>query len=144
MAITVVGFLVSLVFVIYRSPDILLTQILIETVSTIFILLILFFMPPFTKELVAPGRKAFNIAISSAVGLVMFTLVLLSISDTFRQSDNLASDYLSRAQPDAGGHNAVNVIIVDFRAIDTTGEIAVLVVVGLCIFGLLRGRRAQA
>lgn len=144
VAITVVGFLVSLVFVIYRSPDILLTQILIETVSTIFILLILFFMPPFTKELVAPGRKAFNIAISSGVGLVMFTLVLLSISDTFRQSDNLASDYLSRAQPDAGGHNAVNVIIVDFRAIDTTGEIAVLVVVGLCIFGLLRGRRAQA
>jgi multisubunit Na+/H+ antiporter MnhB subunit len=44
----------------------------------------------------------------------------------------------------AGGANAVNVIIVDFRAIDTNGEITVLVLVGLLVFGLLRTRRKSA
>ncbi|MEE9213074.1 MAG: proton-conducting transporter membrane subunit, partial [Phycisphaeraceae bacterium] len=57
IALTATGFLVSLIFVVYRSPDILLTQILIETVSTIFILLVLFFMPPFRKDRVSPVRK---------------------------------------------------------------------------------------
>jgi multisubunit Na+/H+ antiporter MnhB subunit len=57
--------------------------------------------------------------------------------------DNLAGEYLARALDEAGGANAVNVIIVDFRAIDTTGEITVLVLVGLCVFGLLRSRRGK-
>ena len=91
-----------------------------------------------------PGRKVVNFAISGAVGMIMFVLVLLATSPAFRQTQNLAGEYLSRAFEEAGGHNAVNVIIVDFRAIDTTGEITVLVVVGLCIFGLLRARRKAA
>jgi len=144
LALTTTGFLVSLIFVVYRSPDILLTQILIETVSTIFILLILFYMPGFKPDRLTPGRKVLNLAISGAVGMVIFTFVLLATSPTFRQTHNLASQYLSRAYERAGGHNAVNVIIVDFRAMDTIGEITVLVVVGLCIFGLLRARRRAA
>jgi multisubunit Na+/H+ antiporter MnhB subunit len=48
---------------------------------------------------------------------------------------------LSKSLTEAGGANAVNVIIVDFRATDTTGEIAVLVLVGLLIYGMLRTRR---
>ncbi|MEE9211948.1 MAG: hydrogen gas-evolving membrane-bound hydrogenase subunit E, partial [Phycisphaeraceae bacterium] len=144
IALTATGFLVSLIFVVYRSPDILLTQILIETVSTIFILLVLFFMPPFRKDRVSPVRKAWNLAVSCAVGVTMFALVLLATSPGFREPRNLAGEYLSRALSEAGGRNAVNVIIVDFRAIDTTGEITVLVVVGLCIFGLLRARRKSA
>ena len=67
--------------------------------------------------------------------------VRFSTSSPFRETENLAGEYLSRAFHGAGGQNAVNVIIVDFRAVDTMGEITVLVVVGLCIFGLLRTRR---
>ena len=144
IALTATGFLTALLFVTYRSPDILLTQILIETVSTIFILLILFFMPPFTRDALSAAGRLVNVAIAVAVGLTMFTFVLLSTSDQFRQTANLAGAYLSKAYAEAAGQNAVNVIIVDFRAIDTTGEITVLVIVGLCVFSILRARRRRS
>ena len=142
IAATSTGFLTSLMFVVYRSPDILLTQILIETVSTIFVLLILFHLPAFPKrEPLAAGTRLINLAISIAIGLAVCLFVLFTTSDTFRNKDNLADDYLTRALSEAGGTNAVNVIIVDFRAADTMGEITVLVAVALLIYGMLRSRR---
>ncbi len=142
VAATATGFLTSLMFVVYRSPDILLTQILIETVATIFVLLILFHMPMFPKrEPLKAGSKLINLAISAAVGLAVFLYVVLTTSETFRNKDNLAEHYLSRAVEGAGGQNAVNVIIVDFRAADTMGEITVLVAVALLVYGMLRARR---
>jgi multisubunit Na+/H+ antiporter MnhB subunit len=144
ISLTAVGFLVALMYVEYRSPDIVLTQILIETVSTIFILLVLFFMPAFRRDGFSPAESAWNFVVSSAAGILMFMLVLLCTSPSMRETANLGATYLERSLIDGGGSNAVNVIIVDIRAMDTTGEITVLVVVGLCIFGLLRARRARA
>ncbi|RPJ70599.1 MAG: DUF4040 domain-containing protein, partial [Desulfobacteraceae bacterium] len=144
LALTANGFLTALLFVVYRSPDILLTQILIESVSTIFILLVLYFMPPFRADGFSPMRKAFNVAVSLAVGLCIFTFIMLSTSPTLREAHNLGADYLTRSLADAGGANAVNVIIVDFRAIDTNAEITVLMVVGLVVYGLLRSRRKSS
>jgi multisubunit Na+/H+ antiporter MnhB subunit len=144
IALTANGFLTALLFVVYRSPDILLTQILIETVSTIFLLLILYHMPPFRPEGVTTLRRVVNLAVSFAVGFAMFTFILLSTSPQFREVKNLAAEYLTRSLAEAGGANAVNVIIVDFRAIDTNGEITVLVLVCLVVFGLLRSRRKPA
>ncbi len=144
IAMTANGFLTALLFVVYRSPDILLTQILIETVSTIFILLILYFMPPFRSDGWSAMRRLGTLTISAIVGLAMFTFIVLSTSPEFRETKNLARDYLTRSLAEAGGANAVNVIIVDFRAIDTNGEITVLLVVGLLAYGLLRTRRKRA
>jgi multicomponent Na+:H+ antiporter subunit A len=143
LALSASGFLVALLYAVYRSPDILLTQILIETVSTVVILLVLYFMPPFRKDGLSPVLRAWNAAVSAGFGLIMFVFVLLCTSPAFRETRNLGQDYLARSLGEAGGRNAVNVIIVDFRAMDTTGEITVLVVVGLCVFGLLRARRAE-
>jgi len=144
IALTSNGFLTALLFVVYRSPDILLTQILIETVSTIFLLLVLYYMPIFRPEGLPPMRRFVNLAISAAVGFSMFSFVLLSTSPQFRELKNLGAEYLTRSMAQAGGANAVNVIIVDFRAIDTNGEITVLVLVGLLVYGLLRARRKAA
>ncbi len=141
IALTSNGFLTALLFVVYRSPDILLTQILIETVSSIFLLLILYYMPVFRPEKLPPMRRLVNLAISAAVGFSMFAFIMLSTSPQFREVKNLAADYLERSMAEAGGANAVNVIIVDFRAMDTNGEITVLVLVGLLAYGLLRTRR---
>jgi multicomponent Na+:H+ antiporter subunit A len=138
------GFLTALLFVVYRSPDILLTQILIESVSTIFILLVLYFMPPFRPDGFAPLRRAAHVGLSVAAGLLVFVLLVYSTSPAFRETQNLATDYLTRSFAEAGGRNAVNVIIVDFRAIDTTAEIAVLMIVGLLVYGLLRSRRRSS
>jgi len=144
IALTSNGFLTALLFVVYRSPDILLTQILIETVSTIFLLLILYYLPVFRPEGLPPMRRFVNVAVSVAVGATMFSFIMLSTSPQFRELKNLGIDYLTRSMAQAGGANAVNVIIVDFRAIDTNGEITVLVLVGLLVYGLLRTRRKSA
>jgi len=144
IALTSNGFLTALLFVTYRSPDILLTQILIETVSTIFLLMVLYYMPVFRPERLPPMRRLTNVAISVTVGFAMFSFIMLSMSPQFREMKNLAEDYLTRSMAQAGGANAVNVIIVDFRAMDTNGEITVLVLVGLLVYGLLRARRKSA
>jgi NADH:ubiquinone oxidoreductase subunit 5 (subunit L)/multisubunit Na+/H+ antiporter MnhA subunit len=144
LALTSVGFLVATIFVVYRSPDIVLTQILIETVSTIFVLLVLYFLPPFPRGGLAPGETAWNGLVATAVGTAVFAALALATSPTLRAAERIATDYLSRSLPEAGGRNVVNVIIVDFRAMDTIGEITVLVVVGLCIYGILRARRRTA
>lgn len=147
IATTTIGFLVSMLFVVYRSPDILLTQILIETVSTIFVLLVLAFLPAFRRTDLPPIGRMVNAGIAAAFGLTITLLLLLSMTPGLREPDNISvrpGGLLSLALSDGGGQNAVNVIIVDIRAMDTNGEITVLVVVGLCIFGLLRSRRRAA
>jgi multisubunit Na+/H+ antiporter MnhB subunit len=144
IALTSNGFLTALLFVVYRSPDILLTQILIETVSTIFLLLVLYYMPVFRPDALPPMRRLINVAVSVAVGFFMFSFIMLCMSPQFREVKNLAADYLTRSMAQAGGANAVNVIIVDFRAMDTNGEITVLVLVGLVVYALLRARRKPA
>ncbi|HYB97642.1 MAG TPA: hydrogen gas-evolving membrane-bound hydrogenase subunit E [Candidatus Limnocylindrales bacterium] len=144
IALTAVGFLVAAIFVVYRSPDIVLTQILIETVSTILVLLVLFRMPPFRPEPIAPQRRAWNLLVSVAVSVSVFATLLLASSPSLRSARTIATEYLTRSLPEAGGTNVVNVIIVDFRALDTTGEITVLVVVALCVWGVLHSRRSAA
>jgi multisubunit Na+/H+ antiporter MnhB subunit len=138
------GFLVAMLYVVYRSPDILLTQILIETVSTIFVLLVLVHLPPFPRRDLSDGARLLHGAIAAAFGLSITLLLLLVMTPGIREPDNIATrpgGLLSLALAEGGGANAVNVIIVDIRALDTNGEITVLVVVGLCVYGLLRARR---
>ncbi len=139
-----VGFLVAMLYVVYRSPDILLTQILIETVSTIFVLLVLRHLPQFPARDLSPGARLVNAAIAGSFGLAIALLLLLAMTPGLREANNIGTrpgGLLSLSLAQGGGANAVNVIIVDIRALDTNGEITVLVVVGLCIYGLLRARR---
>ncbi|MEW6268447.1 MAG: hydrogen gas-evolving membrane-bound hydrogenase subunit E, partial [Thermodesulfobacteriota bacterium] len=146
IATTTIGFLVAMLFVVYRSPDILLTQVLIETVSTIFVLLVLVFLPAFPRADLRPGSRLVNMGIAAAFGLTITLLLLLAMSPGLREPDNIAvrpGGLLSLALAEGGGQNAVNVIIVDIRALDTTGEVTVVMVVGLCVYGLLRARRAR-
>jgi NADH:ubiquinone oxidoreductase subunit 5 (subunit L)/multisubunit Na+/H+ antiporter MnhA subunit len=147
IATTTIGFLVSMLFVVYRSPDILLTQVLIETVSTIFVLLVLIFLPAFPRRDLPSGSQLLNLGISAAFGLTITVLLLLAMTPGIREPDNISvrpGGLLSLALREGGGQNAVNVIIVDIRAMDTNGEITVLVAVCLCIYGLLRSRRRSA
>ena len=142
-----VGFLVAMLYVVYRSPDILLTQILIETVSTIFVLLVLRHLPQFPARDLEIGARLVNAAIAGSFGLAIALLLLLAMTPGLREANTIATragGLLSLSLAQGGGANAVNVIIVDIRALDTNGEITVLVVVGLCIFGLLRARRRHA
>jgi multisubunit Na+/H+ antiporter MnhB subunit len=147
IASSTVGFLVAMLFVVYRSPDILLTQILIETASTIFMLLVLIHLPAFPRHDLTPAARMVNGIIAGSVGLAVTVLLLLGMTPGLRETDNIATrpgGLLARSFAEGGGQNAVNVIIVDIRAIDTTGEVTVLVVVCLCVYGLLHARRRAA
>jgi len=144
LASTASGFLVAMLYVVYRSPDILLTQILIETVSTIFLLLVLVHLPQFASRDQRAGGGLTRATVATAVGLTATVLMLLALSPALRAPDSIGTQpggLLSLALAEGGGANAVNVIIVDIRALDTSGEVAVLVVVGLIVYGLLRTRR---
>jgi multicomponent Na+:H+ antiporter subunit A len=141
---TVVGLIVAMIFVVYRSPDILLTQVLIETVSTIFLLLVLVHLPPFRLPDLTRTGQVVNGTVSLAVGMCVVVTLLIAMTPGIREPLNIATragGLLSRSLRDGGGENAVNVIIVDLRALDTTGEVTVVTIVGLCVYGLLRSRR---
>lgn len=139
-----VGVVVSLTFLWLSAPDLALTQLMVETVTTVLILLGLRWLPP---RLPPPGlrqqvprstwlRRARDglIATAGGLGLAAATYALLSSTPPKTISDF----YLLRALPEGGGANVVNVLLVDFRGFDTLGEITVLSAVALTVYALLR------
>jgi multicomponent Na+:H+ antiporter subunit A len=119
-----------------------MTQVLIETLTVIVFVLVLYHLPRIS-ELGSAGRLR-DAAVSLAFGGLMTLLVLATFSETGRAT--ISSYFLERSLPDAHGRNVVNVILVDFRALDTLGEIAVLALAGLGVLVLLRihGERRTA
>lgn len=147
ISLSVAGFLACFYFVLYRAPDLALTQILVEAVTLILILLLLGRFPKSAEigeisERTSPRRRTFNIVISISVGLLMTVFVLLMTGK--RHPHPIGNDVLQLTVPLAEGRNAVNTILVDFRGFDTMGEISVLVIAMLgCLGLLLRYKRTE-
>jgi multicomponent Na+:H+ antiporter subunit A len=135
-----VGFSVAVLFVIQGAPDLALTQFLVETLSLAMFVVVLRNLPHrFGSVPWRPGRLL-RIAIATGVGAFFGTFTLWAAS-TGRESTT-AAEFLARSLPDGGGNNVVNVILTDFRAFDTLGEITVLVVAAIGVAALVRpGRR---
>jgi multicomponent Na+:H+ antiporter subunit A len=136
MAVSAVGYGVAVLFVIQGAPDLALTQLLIETLLLVLFVLVLRHLPPMFGTRDAGLWMAPRTIV--AVGVGIFTGALTLASAGARPGGAVSTAYLERAVPDAGGHNVVNVILVDFRALDTLGEIVVLTVAALGIIGLVR------
>lgn len=142
--VSVCGLMTCITFVWFSAPDLALTQLVVEVVTTVLILLGLRWLPrriedisplPGSKER-AVARRLRDLLLAVGVGGGM---ALLSYSMLTRPTPNVISSfYLSRALPEGGGTNVVNVMLVDFRGFDTLGEITVLVAVALSVFALLR------
>ena len=136
-----IGALVSLFFVLFSAPDLALTQLLIETLMVIVFLLVFHFLPPFFQEHTTKREHGRDFLISGMVGLVAVGLVLLATAITLPHTDLSLSEYFTtNSYPLAHGRNIVNVILVDFRGVDTLGEITVLAIAAIGIFALLRDR----
>ena len=136
-----IGFLVTFYFVLYRAPDLALTQILVEAASLI-LLLVLFQKFPMLRQIsLRPPRRVagLNAVIACGVGVLMFFLTLLFSAG--RAGQVLGEEYLAASLPLAKGTNAVNTILVDFRGFDTLLEIGVLVIATLGIMGLMLYRK---
>lgn len=137
----VIGFLVALLFVVLRAPDLALTQLMVETVMVVLFLLAFYHLPELRKEKFKPKFKITNLIVSIGVGLVV-TLTALSVhAMSYAHPIASISDYfVENAYKLAAGKNIVNVILVDFRGLDTMLEILVLSIAALGIVVLIRLR----
>ncbi|HRP75194.1 MAG TPA: monovalent cation/H+ antiporter subunit A [Rhodocyclaceae bacterium] len=136
IVIGVVGLIVSIGFVYLSAPDLALTQISVEVVTVILILLALYFLPKHTPAESGGARKLRDGVLAVLGGLGIGGLAWAVMTRDFT---TLSGYYLEQAKPGGGGTNVVNVILVDFRGFDTFGEIIVLGVAALAIFALLDG-----
>jgi multicomponent K+:H+ antiporter subunit A len=134
------GLITCVSFVWLSAPDLALTQLVVETVTTVLLLLGLRWLP----KRIAPATTAslirwyrvrdFAIAVAAGSGVAALAYVVM----TRQQQDAISGFFVENAYTQGGGTNVVNVILVDFRAFDTFGEIAVLGIVAITVYALLR------
>ncbi|WP_314407252.1 monovalent cation/H+ antiporter subunit A [Pseudomonas kuykendallii] len=136
MILSVAGLLVTLTFARYSAPDLALTQLSVELVTLILLVLALFFMPDRTPAESSSLRAFRDLILASGSGILV---ALLAFAVMTRPYDGIASFFLENALTGGGGSNVVNVILVDFRGFDTMGEICVLAIAAVGVYGLLRG-----
>ncbi|MFC0268718.1 putative monovalent cation/H+ antiporter subunit A [Kushneria aurantia] len=131
----VMGFGIALLFLLFSAPDLAITQLLIETLTVILLILVLFRMPRFA-DLSTAGERIRDAIVALLTGALMSLLVLTMYDVNLFPS---ISEYMVDNSVDlAHGHNIVNVILVDFRALDTLGEIFVLALAATGVFAMLK------
>jgi multicomponent Na+:H+ antiporter subunit A len=141
IATGVMGFLVALLFVVFRAPDLALTQLLVETVMVVLFLLAFYHLPELKKESFTPRFKLTNLMISIGVGLVVTLTALSAHAMSYTHPIKSISEYyIENSYELAAGKNIVNVILVDFRGVDTMLEILVLAIAALGITVLIKLR----
>ncbi|MFT0168251.1 monovalent cation/H+ antiporter subunit A [Paraburkholderia mimosarum] len=136
------GLLVTLAFVRFSAPDLALTQISVEVVTVLLLVLAIYFLPVVQRAQESLTARVRN-AVLAVAGGAMIAGVAYAVM-TRAPVAGVGRYFLANALPGSGGHNVVNVILVDFRGFDTMVEISVLVVAGLAVKGLLRGLRLKA
>jgi multicomponent Na+:H+ antiporter subunit A len=136
-ALSVSGYCISLLYILYGAPDLAMTQILVETLTVILFVLVFYHLPRFSR-VSSLATRARDMAIALTTGGVI-TLLVLAVTAT--PTDTTISRFFAeQSQPLAHGRNIVNVILVDFRGLDTLGEITVLSVAAIGVYALLKLR----
>jgi multicomponent Na+:H+ antiporter subunit A len=136
----VTGYGMSALFGIRGAPDLALTQVAIETLSTVMFVLVLRRLPDRFERRSAVSLRAPRVIIATAVASVVFVFAVVAAGN--RVAEPVADEIVARAYPEGHGRNIVNVILVDFRALDTAGEITVLAAAAIGAVALARaGRR---
>ncbi len=145
VALGIQGSAVALIFLLFGAPDLSFTQFMVETLSVVILTLVMTRLRLDAVDIRSTNERIIDggVALLVAGGVAtMLTAV------TERPLDMRLSDFFTEASvPLAHGHNIVNVILVDFRALDTLGEITVVMVTGLSVIALIRlraRRKSQA
>ncbi|MGO1988484.1 Na+/H+ antiporter subunit A [Mammaliicoccus vitulinus] len=133
-----VGYSVALFFVFFGAPDLALTQLSIETISTALFLLCFYHLPKMNRHDENRKFKIGNFIISICVGIGVVSIGLIAYGN--RHFDSISKYYVDNVYDLAAGKNMVNVILVDFRGFDTLFESAVLGIAGLGIYTLIKLR----
>ena len=136
-ALGVVGYGVALIFVLFGAPDVAMTQFLVETLTVILFVLVFYHLQE-TSALSGPLALGRDALLAAAVGVLMTSLVLVATNVQYHPP--ISSEFVKLSVPEAHGRNLVNVILVDFRGLDTLGEITVLAAAGIGVYALLKLR----
>lgn len=134
------GYSIAIFFVLFRAPDLALTQLVIETVTTVLFLLCFYFLPELKPE-TSPKRVKIRNAVIAIAGGATVTLIALSVHS--KKLFEPISSYFENSYELAGGKNIVNAILGDFRAFDTVLESLVLFIAGLGVYTLIRYRAGK-
>ena len=138
LALGVVGLGVAMIYFMFSAPDLAMTQVLVETLTLVLFVLAFYRLPLF-KQYSSVSTRLRDAAVAVAFGAMMTTLVLLDLAVRLPQAP--ISRFMGEASLElANGRNVVNVILVDFRALDTLGEISVLAIAALGVWAMLRLR----
>ncbi len=134
LTLSILGFMVAIFYILAGAPDLALTQLVVETLVLVIFLLVIDKLPAFYGELEF-ARAARDAVLSTAVGITVFLTVLVTTAGT--PNSFVAEEFVARSVEEAGGHNIVNVILVDFRAFDTMGEISVVAMAALAVLTII-------
>jgi multicomponent Na+:H+ antiporter subunit A len=136
----VVGYGTALLFSFFSAPDLALTQFSIETLTVILLVLIVYKVPRFS-QISSLGHRRRDAILSIAAGLTVTLIVFLVLNAP--SESTISSYFLENSYVKAHGRNVVNVILVDFRGLDTMGEITVLTLAAIGVYTLLRFRNGK-
>jgi len=133
-----VGLMVAMTFVFLSAPDLALTQLLVEMVTLVLMLLGMNYLPAqsVTERSTLRKYRDAGIALVAGVGLAALAYTAMTLPP-----NTMAGEMLARSLPEAYGSNVVNVILVDFRGFDTFGEITVFGIAALVVHAMLRRSR---
>lgn len=134
LMISIVGLMVSVAFTRFSAPDLALTQLTVEVVTIVLLMLALFFLPQKTPKESSSLRLVRDVFIASGVGVIIGSICYAIMT---RPLNSISEFFVANAKTGGGGTNVVNVILVDFRGFDTLGEIIVLGIAALGIYKLL-------
>ena len=136
----VVGLAVSVAFAYFSAPDLALTQLAVEVVTTLVMLLALALLPQSAAAESTRRRKIRDavLAVTAGSGVAALSLAVLT-----RGQESIAWYFLENSLPKGGGANVVNVLLVDFRGFDTFGEITVLSMAAMGAWIVTAGLRVE-
>jgi multicomponent K+:H+ antiporter subunit A len=137
----VIGLVASITFAYFSAPDLSLTQLAVEVVTTVLLLMALARLPQATPRESTGRRVARDAVLAAAAGVGVMGLSWAVLT---REQESIAWYFLENAVPRAGGHNVVNVLLVDFRGFDTFGEITVLGMAAIGVWLVLSGIRVES
>jgi len=133
-----VGYSVAMLFTAYGAPDLAITQLLVETLTVVLFSFVILKLPQI-RIITKSGERFWDVVIASAAGVAMTLVVWKSVH--VRVHDSISPGLVERSATEAYGLNVVNVILIDFRALDTLGEITVLALACLGVTALISGRK---
>ena len=140
VSVGIMGFSIALIFILFSAPDLGITQLLVETMTVILLVLVLFRLPRFSN-LSTNLERIRDGAVAATMGVLIFLLIITAWS--IDQFESISTYMVENSAPLAYGRNIVNVILVDYRALDTLGEMFVLALAAIGVIAMLKLRHGE-